>query len=371
MSAMMQTLKVELGARSYPIHIGEGLLSRPDLVLPQVPAKQVMIVSNTTVAPLYLEQAKALFAGTGKTIATCVLDDGEEYKHLVELNKIFTALLENRFDRKCMLVALGGGVIGDMVGFAAAIYQRGVDFIQIPTTLLSQVDSSVGGKTGVNHELGKNMIGAFHQPKVVLIDTLTLNTLPDRELSAGVAEIIKYGLLCDSVLFDWLEANMEALLARDPAALAYAIARSCQDKADIVAADEKEADVRALLNLGHTFGHAIETGMGYGEWLHGEAVGAGMMMAGYMSKLIGNISDADLDRMADLISRAGLPLYPPPQIKPAQFLDMMSVDKKADAGHIRLVLLKSIGIAYLTGDYDARALEMTLAEWNAYAGERD
>lgn len=371
MSAMMQTLKVELGARSYPIHIGEGLLSRPDLVLPQVPAKQVMIVSNTTVAPLYLEQAKALFAGTGKTIATCVLDDGEEYKHLVELNKIFTALLENRFDRKCMLVALGGGVIGDMVGFAAAIYQRGVDFIQIPTTLLSQVDSSVGGKTGVNHELGKNMIGAFHQPKVVLIDTLTLNTLPDRELSAGVAEIIKYGLLCDSVLFDWLEANMEALLARDPAALAYAIARSCQDKADIVAADEKEADVRALLNLGHTFGHAIETGMGYGEWLHGEAVGAGMMMAGYMSKLIGNISDADLDRMADLISRASLPLYPPPQIKPAQFLDMMSVDKKADAGHIRLVLLKTIGTAYLTGQYDARALDRTLTEWNAYAGERD
>lgn len=371
MSSSMQTLKVELGARSYPIHIGEGLLSRPDLVLPHVPAKQVMIVSNTTVAPLYLEQAKAIFAGSGKTVASCILDDGEEYKHLVELNKIFTALLENRFDRKCMLVALGGGVIGDMVGFAAAIYQRGVDFIQIPTTLLSQVDSSVGGKTGVNHELGKNMIGAFHQPKLVLIDTLTLNTLPDRELSAGVAEIIKYGLLCDASLFGWLEANMEALLARDPAALAYAIARSCQDKADIVAADEKEADVRALLNLGHTFGHAIETGMGYGEWLHGEAVGAGMMMAGYMSKLIGNITDADLDRMADLISRARLPLYPPPQIKPAQFLDMMSVDKKADAGHIRLVLLKALGTAYLTGDYDASALDRTLAEWNAYAGEQD
>ncbi len=371
MSPQIQTLSVALGDRSYPIHIGEGLLAHPELVLPHVPAKQVMIVSNTTVAPLYMDQAKALFAGTGKQVATCILDDGEAYKTLSELNKIFTALLEARFDRKCMLVALGGGVIGDMVGFAAAIYQRGVDFIQIPTTLLSQVDSSVGGKTGVNHELGKNMIGAFHQPKVVLIDTLTLNTLPDRELSAGVAEIIKYGLLCDAPFFEWLENNMSSLLAREPAALAYAIARSCQDKADIVAADEKEADVRALLNLGHTFGHAIETGMGYGEWLHGEAVGAGMMMAGYMSKLLGHISEADLDRMADIISRARLPLYPPPQIKPAQFLDMMSVDKKADAGHIRLVLLKDIGTAYMTGDYDASALDRTLHEWQAYSGERN
>lgn len=366
---MMQTLRVELGDRSYPIHIGEGLLSRPELVLPHVPARQVMIVSNTTVAPLYMAKAQALFAGTGKTVATCVLPDGEEYKNLEVLNQIFTALLEARFDRKCMLVALGGGVIGDMVGFAAAIYQRGVDFIQIPTTLLSQVDSSVGGKTGVNHALGKNMIGAFHQPRVVLIDTLTLNTLPDRELSAGVAEIIKYGLLCDLPLFEWLEQNMEALLARDAAALAYAIARSCQDKADIVAADEREQDQRALLNLGHTFGHAIETGMGYGEWLHGEAVGAGMMQAGYMSKLMGNISDADLDRMADLVSRARLPLYPPPQIKPAAFLDMMAVDKKAQAGHIRLVLLRALGQAYLTGDYDAALLDRTLAEWQAYAGE--
>ncbi len=369
MSSTLQTLTVALGERSYPIHIGEGLLNRADLVLPHVPAKQVMIVSNTTVAPLYMAQAQALFSGTGKTVAICILDDGEEYKTLTELNKIFTALLENRFDRKCMLVALGGGVIGDMVGFAAAIYQRGVDFIQIPTTLLSQVDSSVGGKTGVNHELGKNMIGAFHQPKVVLIDTLTLNTLPDRQLSAGVAEIIKYGLLCDALFFEWLEANMDALLVRDPAALAYAIARSCQDKADIVAADEKEADVRALLNLGHTFGHAIETGMGYGEWLHGEAVGAGMMQAGYMSKLMGNISDVDLDRMADITTRARLPLYPPPQIKPAQFLDMMAVDKKADAGHIRLVLLQSIGKAYMTGDYDANLLDRTLTEWQAYRGE--
>lgn len=365
----MQTLRVELGERSYPIHIGEGLLQQPELVLPHVPAKQVMIVSNTTVAPLYMEQAKALFANTGKTVATCILDDGEEYKTLTELNKIFTALLENRFDRKCMLVALGGGVIGDMVGFAAAIYQRGVDFIQIPTTLLSQVDSSVGGKTGVNHELGKNMIGAFHQPKVVLIDTLTLSTLPDRELSAGIAEIIKYGLLCDAPFLDWLEQNIQALVARESQALAYAIARSCQDKADIVAADEKENDMRALLNLGHTFGHAIETGMGYGEWLHGEAVAAGMMQAGYMSKLMGNISAEDLDRMADLISRARLPLYPPAQIKPAQFLDMMAVDKKAQAGHIRLVLLKSLGTAYLTGDYDASLLDRTLSEWQDYHGE--
>lgn len=361
----VQTLNVELGERSYPIHIGEGLLSRPDLVLPHVPAQQVMIVTNTTVAPLYLEQAKALFAQSGKTVATCILQDGEVYKNLDELNKIFTALLSHHFDRKCMLVALGGGVIGDMVGFAAAIYQRGVDFIQIPTTLLSQVDSSVGGKTGVNHELGKNMIGAFHQPKVVLIDTLTLNTLADRELSAGVAEIIKYGLLCDAALFAWLEEHMEALLARDAQALAYAIARSCQDKADVVAADEKEANVRALLNLGHTFGHAIETGMGYGTWLHGEAVGAGMMMAGYMSWQLGNLSQADFERMQDLITRARLPIYPPNALTVEQFLSLMAVDKKASAGHIRLVLLKSLGCAYLTGDYDMQLLDRTLRVWRA------
>lgn len=366
MQSAVQTLTVALDDRSYPIHIGEGLLDRPDLVLPHVSAKQVMIVSNTTVAPLYLEQAKALFANTGKQVAECILPDGEVYKNLDTLNMIFTALLSARFDRKCMLVALGGGVIGDMVGFASAIYQRGVDFIQIPTTLLSQVDSSVGGKTGVNHALGKNMIGAFHQPKLVLIDTLTLNTLPDRELSAGVAEVIKYGLLCDAPFFDWLEQNIDALLARQPSALTYAIARSCQDKADIVAKDEKEADIRALLNLGHTFGHAIETGMGYGEWLHGEAVGAGMMMAGYMSKLMGHLSPEDLERMSDLISRSRLPLYPPAQIRAAQFLDMMAVDKKAQAGHIRLVLLQSIGQAYMTGEYDATLLDRTLAEWKAY-----
>lgn len=361
----MQTLTVDLGDRSYPIHIGEGLLSRPELVLPHVPAQQVMIVSNETVAPLYLEQAKALFANSGKTVASCVLQDGEQHKNLTELNCILTALLDNRFDRKCMLVALGGGVIGDMVGFAAAIYQRGVDFIQIPTTLLSQVDSSVGGKTGVNHELGKNMIGAFHQPKVVLIDTLTLNTLEDKQLSAGIAEVIKYGLLCDAEFFAWLEGNMDALLAREPQALAYAISRSCQDKADIVAADEKEADVRALLNLGHTFGHAIETGMGYGNWLHGEAIAAGMMMAGYMSQLMGNISADDVQRMQQLIQRARLPIYPPSNMDAAQFLDLMAVDKKASAGHIRLILLKSLGQAYLTGDYDAALLDQTLAEWRA------
>ena len=366
-STALQTLTVELDERSYDIHIGEGLLHRADLLLAHVPNKQVMIVSNTTVAPLYLEQVKSLFSQTDKQIATCILPDGEAYKNLETLNMILTALLEARFDRKCMLIALGGGVIGDMVGFAAAIYQRGVDFIQIPTTLLSQVDSSVGGKTGVNHALGKNMIGAFHQPKLVLIDTLTLNTLPDRELSAGIAEIIKYGLLCDAPLFAWLEAHVEDLLARNTAALAYAIARSCQDKADIVAADEKEADIRALLNLVHTFGHAIETGMGYGAWLHGEAVGAGMMMAGYMSKLMGNISTEDLARMQTLIERARLPIYPPKELQPAQFLDLMAVDKKAQAGHIRLVLLQSLGKAYMTGDYDATLLDRTLSEWQQIA----
>ena len=277
MSNLVCTLQVDLGDRAYPIYIGSDLISNPEFFAKHIKGSRVMVVSNTTVAPLYLDQLKKALEDFN--VSEVILPDGEEFKTLDVLNQIYTALLENRFDRTCTLIALGGGVVGDMAGYAAASYQRGVNFIQVPTTLLSQVDSSVGGKTGVNHPLGKNMIGAFHQPQAVIADTLTLNTLPDRELSAGMAEVIKYGLINDAEFFEWLEEHMEALMSRDLVLLAEAIRRSCADKAQIVAADEKEAGQRALLNLGHTFGHAIETGMGYGKWLHGEAVGAGMAMA--------------------------------------------------------------------------------------------
>ncbi|MGM0594946.1 MAG: 3-dehydroquinate synthase, partial [Pseudomonadota bacterium] len=276
------------------------------------------------------------------------LPDGEQYKTLDVCNRIFTALLEQRFDRRCTLIALGGGVVGDMTGFAAATYQRGVDFIQIPTTLLAQVDSSVGGKTGVNHPLGKNMIGAFHQPRLVLADTETLNTLDDRQLSAGIAEVIKYGLINDLAFFEWLEGNIDSLLSRDPAALAYAIERSCQDKAAIVAADEREGGQRALLNLGHTFGHAIETGMGYGEWLHGEGVAAGMVLAAELSHDLGWLEEYEVDRIRRLIARAGLPVQAPEGLSSERFVELMAVDKKVQDGQLRLVLLKGLGEAVIT-----------------------
>ena len=358
----MKTLKVDLGDRSYPIYIGQGLLGNAVLVKQFVQGTQVLIVTNETVAPLYLEQCKKAFADFDTHAV--VLQDGEQYKTLDELNKVFDALIGSRFDRKCTLVALGGGVIGDMTGFAAASYQRGVNFIQIPTTLLSQVDSSVGGKTGVNHPMGKNMIGAFHQPQCVVIDTDTLNTLEDRQLSAGLAEVIKYGLIVDLPFFEWLEENLEKLLAREPEALSEAIERSCQNKADIVAQDEKEAGIRALFNLGHTFGHAIEAGMGYGVWLHGEAISAGTMQAVYMSKLLGDLTEADQERTAAILERARLPIVPPTvaEMDKAKFLDLMSGDKKVQAGTVRLVLLKAIGEAYVTGDYPQALLERTLDE---------
>jgi 3-dehydroquinate synthase len=289
-----------------------------------------------------------------------ILPDGEQYKTLDICNRIYDALLEKRFDRRCTLVALGGGVVGDMTGFAAATYQRGVDFIQIPTTLLAQVDSSVGGKTGVNHPLGKNMIGAFHQPQLVLADTDTLSTLDDRQLSAGIAEVIKYGLINDLEFFEWLEANMDALLARDAQALAYAIERSCHDKACVVAADEKESGQRALLNLGHTFGHAIETGMGYGEWLHGEGVATGMVLAAELSRDMGWITDAEVMRIRQLIEKARLPVQAPATLSSERFLDLMAVDKKVQDGQLRLVLMKALGQSVISAEATREQIRATL-----------
>lgn len=354
----MQTLTVELGDRSYPIYIGAGLLKQRELLTRHIPGRSAMVVTNTTVAPLYL-------GGIEHTLANLrhdhvILPDGEQHKTLETLDTIFSALLEGRYDRNTTLIALGGGVIGDITGFAAASYQRGVHFIQIPTTLLAQVDSSVGGKTGVNHRLGKNMIGAFYQPRCVIIDTDTLNTLPDRELSAGLAEVIKYGLIGDREFLDWLEANLDRLLARQPDALAYAIHRSCQNKAVVVAADEREGGQRALLNLGHTFGHAIETGMGYGAWLHGEAVGCGMVMAAELSARLGWLSKGEVSRTKRLIERAHLPVTPPAELTAERFLDLMAVDKKVLDGTLRLVLLKGLGQAVVTADYDPQALRAML-----------
>jgi len=354
----MKTLTVDLDERSYPIYIGQGVLGQPKLVTGHIRGRQVMVVSNETVAPLYLEAVCKLLGDF--ELATVILPDGEQYKNLDTLNLVFDALLEQRFNRHCTLIALGGGVVGDITGFAAASYQRGVAFLQVPTTLLAQVDSSVGGKTGVNHALGKNMIGAFHQPGCVLIDTDTLNTLDDRQFAAGLAEVIKYGLIRDAGFFDWLEANMDGLKARDPQALAFAIERSCAIKAEIVAADERESGRRALLNLGHTFGHAIETGTGYGNWLHGEAVAAGMLMAADLSARHGWLAESAVDRTAALLQRAGLPTRAPAEMDADRFLELMAVDKKVVDGGLRLVLLKDIGEALVTGDFDADLLRATL-----------
>ena len=358
MAATARTLTVDLGDRSYPIHIGPGLIAEPSLYGPHLRASQVMIVSNETVAPLYLEQVRA--ALSGRRVAEVILPDGEVYKTLDVLNRIFDALLEQRFGRDCALVALGGGVIGDMAGFAAACYQRGVDFIQVPTTLLAQVDSSVGGKTGVNHPAGKNMIGAFHQPRAVIADTDTLGTLPDRELAAGLAEVVKYGLIRDAGFFDWLESHADALCRRDPAALAEAIERSCRNKAEVVAADEREAGQRALLNLGHTFGHAIEAGTGYGNWLHGEAVAAGTVMAADLSARLGWITGDTVARIRSVITGFGLPVQPPADLSVERWLELMAVDKKVQDGMLRLVLLRGIGDAVVTADFSAGALRATI-----------
>jgi 3-dehydroquinate synthase len=356
----MQTLTVDLAERSYPIHIGPGLLSQPELLRGAIAGKQVCVVSNATVAPLYLAAVRAALSGYQCT--DVILPDGEQYKTLAQLNQIFDQLLTTKQNRSTTLVALGGGVVGDMTGFAAACYQRGVDFIQIPTTLLSQVDSSVGGKTGVNHPLGKNMIGAFHQPRLVLADTNTLSTLPDREYSAGVAEVIKYGLICDRPFYDWLIANIDALMARDEKYMSEAIYRSCANKARVVAADEREGGVRAILNLGHTFGHAIETAQGYGEWLHGEAVAVGMLMAADFSARLGYLSAANVVQLRDLLLRAKLPIAPPADMSVEQFLALMAVDKKVLDGQLRLVLLKSIGEATVTADFPLSELQRCIAD---------
>ncbi|QSA96196.1 3-dehydroquinate synthase [Methylococcus sp. EFPC2] len=360
----MKTLNVALGERSYPIYIGPGLLERTDLLARHIRSKQVMIVSNEVVAPLYLERLKASLEAHDPV--ELILPDGEAYKSIDSAMRIYDELLARKFSRNATLIALGGGVIGDLVGFVAATYQRGVPFVQIPTTLLSQVDSSVGGKTAVNHPRGKNMIGAFYQPLCVLADTATLDTLADRELSAGLAEVIKYGLIRDPGFFDWLENNLESLLARDPEALAYAIERSCQNKAEVVAVDERETGERATLNLGHTFGHAIETGLGYGACLHGEAVAIGMCQAADLSRRLGWLSAIDVERIVALLERARLPVVPPPDLGAERFIELMAVDKKNVDGKLRLILLEAVGRATLPVGVEIEPLRRTLNEYGRH-----
>ncbi|NP_001339183.1 3-dehydroquinate synthase isoform 1 [Zea mays] len=362
-SRVSTVVDVDLGDRSYPIYIGAGLLDEPDLLQRHVHGKRVLVVTNTTVAPLYLDKVTWALTHNNLNVSveSVILPDGEKYKNMDTLMKVFDKAVESRFDRRCTFVALGGGVIGDMCGFAAAAFLRGVNFIQIPTTLMAQVDSSVGGKTGINHPLGKNLIGAFYQPQCVLIDTNTLNTLPDRELASGIAEVVKYGLIRDAPFFEWQEKNMPKLLAREPNALAYAIKRSCENKAEVVAQDEKESGLRATLNLGHTFGHAIETGTGYGAWLHGEAVAAGTVMATDMSHRLGWIDDSIRKRVVDILKQAKLPIAPPETMTVEKFKNIMAVDKKVADGLLRLILLKGpLGCCVFTGDYEGNALDETL-----------
>ena len=359
----MQELKVELGERSYPIYIGQSVIDDKSLIKKHVHGGQVLIVTNETVAPLYLDRVKA--SCEGLSVAEITLPDGEIYKTLETVNLIFNKLLKEKHNRTTTLIALGGGVVGDITGFAAASYQRGVKFIQIPTTLLSQVDSSVGGKTGVNHPLGKNMIGAFYQPQCVIADISTLETLSERQLRAGFSEVIKYGLLCDKPFFEWLQEHYQAVLDLDAVKLEYIIARSCQNKADVVAKDERESGIRATLNLGHTFGHAIETFQQYKHWLHGEAVAAGMVMAADLSARLGWITLSDAKQARDLIKASGLPTSPPIEMTPNQFIDLMMIDKKVLDGSLRLVLLKALGSSIVTSEFDHQALSDTLA-----AGEK-
>ncbi|MGV1016114.1 MAG: 3-dehydroquinate synthase [Fluviibacter phosphoraccumulans] len=362
MNTMHQTLTVALDERSYPIHIGCGLLGRAELWRPHLnPKMGAVVITNTTVAPLYLDKVLATLAELGCPAFSVVLPDGEEYKSWETLNTVFDALLENRCERGTTLIALGGGVIGDLVGFAAACYQRGAPFIQVPTTLLSQVDSSVGGKTAINHPLGKNMIGAFYQPKLVLADLDTLDTLPPREMAAGMSEVIKYGLIRDPAFFSWLEQQAEGLMQRDKTLLAQAVYQSCAHKAEVVARDEREAGERALLNLGHTFGHAIETGMGYGSWLHGEAVAAGTVMAALLSEQLGWLDQAAIERIKALFRRVGLPVDGPwlaatPLATAQRYLELMRHDKKVSAGILRLVLLQGIGQAVVSADANDAAI---------------
>ena len=360
---VMQTITVDftpsLDKRNYPIHIGHGILQQADLIVSCLPQKRVAIVSNTTVAPLYLDKLRNVLAEKGVDSIPIILPDGEAHKNWETLNLIFDTLLQNHCERKTTILALGGGVVGDLAGFAAATYLRGVPFIQIPTTLLAQVDSSVGGKTGINHPLGKNMIGAFYQPRMVLTDSATLNTLPDRELRAGIAEIIKYGLIRDPAFFEWLEQNMHRLLARDPAILNEAIQRSCENKVEIVASDEREKGVRALLNLGHTFGHAIENGMGYGAWLHGEAVAAGTVLAAELSHRMKLIGETDMLRIRKIFAQAGLPVTAP-AMPVEKYLQLMTLDKKVEAGKMRFIVLNRIGEAVMRANISSALLQKTI-----------
>ncbi|GAB2877441.1 3-dehydroquinate synthase [Uliginosibacterium flavum] len=338
----MRTVNVALAERAYPIRIGQSLLAKPELILPYLKTPRVAIVTNEVVAPLFLIRLVEGLTDAGVAVESIILPDGEVHKDWPTLNLIFDGLLASRCERSTTLIALGGGVIGDMTGFAAATYQRGVPFIQIPTTLLSQVDSSVGGKTAINHPLGKNMIGAFYQPRLVLADIDTLQTLPDAELKAGLAEVIKYGFIRDLPFLEWLEANLDAILAKDPTALTFAVERSCINKAEVVANDETEQGERALLNLGHTFGHAIEAGLGFGAWLHGDAVAAGTVMAAELSARLGMLQSSDVDRVRRIFERAGLPVVGP-RLGAERYIELMRHDKKVEAGRLRLILLKEIG----------------------------
>ncbi|MDX8400127.1 MAG: 3-dehydroquinate synthase [Gallionellaceae bacterium] len=360
----MQTLYVGLAERSYPIHIGVGLTAQAELLLKHIPHKRAVVITNTTVAPLYLEKLSQLLTSNGIQLQSIILPDGEKYKNTESLNTIYDELLTQRCERSTPLIALGGGVIGDLTGFAAATYLRGVPFIQIPTTLLAQVDSSVGGKTGINHPLGKNMVGAFYQPQVVLADVATLDTLSDKELRAGLAEVIKYGLIRDFPFLEWLEQNIDKLLQRDAEALQYAIVRSCQNKADLVGQDERESGDRALLNLGHTFGHAIENAMGYGVWLHGEAVAAGTIMAVDLSRRLGWLTEQDVERTKALFVKAGLPIIAP-NLGAEKYIQLMGLDKKVAQGKIRFVLLKQLGYAVIESDVAVDLLEQTLESCSA------
>jgi len=357
----MRTLSVQLGDRSYPIHIGPGIITRFDLLPEKLVRDKIAVITNSTIAPLYLKKYVDGLKARGVACIEIILPDGEACKNWETLNKVFDALLSNHCERSTPLIALGGGVVGDLTGFAAATYLRGVPFVQVPTTLLAQVDSSVGGKTAINHPLGKNMVGAFYQPAAVIADMDTLRTLPERELAAGLAEVIKYGLIRDIGFLDWLDANINKLNARDPEALAYAVERSCRNKADVVAHDERETGERALLNFGHTFGHAIEAGMGYGTWLHGEAVAAGMVLAARVSRRLGLIEQPDVDRIVDVLVRAKLPVSAP-ELGTERYLNLMGHDKKVVGGRMRFILLRKLGDAFISDRVDPEALNLVLSQ---------
>ena len=356
----MKEIIVRLGERSYPIFIGEGLLQQPDLLAPYITGQKVCIVSNRTVADLYLERLQSQLAGY--QVSTVLIEDGEQYKNMDSFNRIIDHLLAQKVDRKSTVIALGGGVIGDLSGYAAASCLRGINFIQMPTTLLAQVDSSVGGKTGVNHQQGKNLIGAFYQPSCVVADIDSLSTLTQREFAAGMAEVIKYGLIRDAGFFDWLETNAEAIKVHDKDKLTHIVARSCEIKADVVSQDEKEAGLRAILNYGHTFGHTIEAAMGYKDWLHGEAISAGMVMASNLSLSLGALSGQTVQRIKNLFQAFSLPIDPPSSMTTAQMKELMLHDKKTINAQVRLILLHELGNAYVSGDYSPELLEKTISD---------